>query len=101
MSGGYAFILDEDQRFASRCNMDMVALEQLELTEDIDLVKRLISEHAQLTGSATARGLLEDWDNQLTRFVKVFPHEYRRVLNERKAEEQAETARLQSAQRRR
>ncbi|GDY11775.1 glutamate synthase [Planctomycetota bacterium] len=86
MSGGFAFVLDEDRRFASRCNTGMVDLEQVTpTTEGVDELRRLVEQHAELTGSAKAAKLLRDWKATLKRFVKIFPHEYRRVLAERSA----------------
>ena len=82
-----AFVLDEDQRFARRCYMGMVDLESLDEGEDLDLVKDLVSQHAEHTGSEKAQHILANWDEYRSKFVKVFPHEYRRVLNERKQKE--------------
>jgi glutamate synthase (NADPH/NADH) large chain len=88
MSGGYAFILDEDRRFASRCNTGMVDLEQVSAdTDGAEELKRLVEEHARLTGSVKASKLLTDWTKSLKQFVKVFPHEFRRVQQERAARE--------------
>jgi len=86
MSGGIAWILDEDRRFNRRCNPGMVDLEQVNAeTEGVDLLWDLIAEHARLTGSAKARSVLADWQANLKKFVKVFPREYRRALLERAA----------------
>ena len=85
MSGGLAFILDEDRRFKTRCNPSMVELEQVSDAEDIALLKGLIERHFEFTGSPTAKRVLGDWEKQRKLFVKVFPHEYRRVLLERAA----------------
>ena len=85
MSGGVAYVLDEDRGFRSRCNLDMVALEPVVGEEDRDLLRGLVQEHLDLTGSANARRVLEAWDDMLPRFVKVYPHDYRRVLEERRA----------------
>ena len=85
MSGGIAYVLDEDGGFPARCNLDMVALEPVVGEEDRDLLRGLVEEHLALTGSANARRVLDDWDKLLPRFVKVFPHDYRRVLEERRA----------------
>ncbi len=82
MSGGLAYVLDEDGRFASRCNMGLVELEALS-SEDAALVAGLLEEHAELTGSQRARELLGAWEQTLGRFVKVVPVEYRRVLEAR------------------
>ncbi len=84
MSGGLAFILDEDRKFATRCNVGMVDLEQVTKdTDGVDELKRLIKTHLELTGSSKAKEVIEQWPAVLKRFVKVFPREYRRVLAER------------------
>jgi glutamate synthase (NADPH) large chain len=80
MSGGIAYVLDEDDDFAKRCNKEMVLLYRLRYPEEIDVVKGLVSRHAQLTGSARASKLLLDWDYFLPRFVRVVPSDYNRVL---------------------
>jgi glutamate synthase domain-containing protein 3 len=79
MSGGYAFVLDEDGKFTTRCNMGMVELEELS-TEDAVYVAEMLEEHIRLTGSKKASRLLNDWENTLRAFVKVVPTEYRRVM---------------------
>jgi glutamate synthase domain-containing protein 3 len=84
MSGGLAFVLDEDRQFNKRCNTGMVDLEQVTAdTDGVEALKRLLTDHAALTGSATATAILADWPACLKKFVKVFPREYRRVLLER------------------
>ncbi len=90
MSGGIAFVLDEDGTFASRCNMDMVGLESLEEHEDLDLVQGLLERHLEYTASTVAKRILKDWPAMAPKFVKVMPTEYRRVLNE--ARVRAETS---------
>jgi glutamate synthase (ferredoxin) len=62
MSGGIAYVLDEDDDFAARCNKEMVLLYRLRYPEEIDFVKDLVFRHAELTGSARARKVLVDWD---------------------------------------
>jgi glutamate synthase (NADPH/NADH) large chain len=98
MSGGIAYVLDEDGTFVKRCNAAMVALEPL-LTEreqetklerafwhkdeaDEAIARRLIERHARFTGSVQAKNILEHWTEFRARFVKVFPNEYRRALGE-------------------
>ncbi|MBI4194503.1 MAG: glutamate synthase subunit alpha [Betaproteobacteria bacterium] len=98
MSGGIAYVLDEDGTFETRCNQSMVKLE-LVLTEaeqevrldrdlwhhataDEVLLKRLIENHARSTGSTRARSILDQWAQYRPKFVKIFPHEYRRALGE-------------------
>ena len=98
MSGGIAYVLDEDGTFASRCNTAMVDLEpvltEVEQEAKIDrdlwhqgtadeiLLRRLLEQHARYTGSAKAREMLDGWAQFRTRLVKVFPKEYRRALSE-------------------
>jgi len=81
MSGGVAYVLDEDGTFAGRCNMGMVGFEELSEADAIEL-REMIAEHERRTGSPVARRALEDWEAllQAGRFVKVMPHDYKRVL---------------------
>jgi glutamate synthase domain-containing protein 2/glutamate synthase domain-containing protein 1/glutamate synthase domain-containing protein 3 len=83
MSGGVAYVLDEDGSFAERCNMGMVGFDELDQTDAIEL-RGLIEEHEQRTGSLVAARVLRDWEGLLGRgaFVKVMPHDYKRVLRE-------------------
>ena len=80
MSGGVAYVLDVDGEFETRCNMEMVELEKLVYPEEIAVVKELIEEHREVTGSAVAERLLADWDNTVDTFVKVMPTDYKRVI---------------------
>ena len=95
MSGGLAYVLDEDNTFATRCNLSMVTLEKVLPTaeqstvepwhndqSDEDHLKALISQHAKYTGSPRAKAILADWDAYRGKFVKVYPNEYRRALQE-------------------
>ncbi|WP_422929785.1 glutamate synthase large subunit [Singulisphaera sp. PoT] len=84
MSGGSAFIFDEAGDFPQRCNLEMVDLEPLREPEDLDLVRDLLIQHAGYTGSTVAARILGDWDWAVTKFVKVMPVDYRRVLAEQK-----------------
>jgi glutamate synthase domain-containing protein 3 len=80
MNGGIAYVLDERGDFAERrCNPSSVDLDPL-ADDDIALLYRLISKHAELTQSPRAKWILESWEQMLPRFVKVFPQEYKRVL---------------------
>jgi glutamate synthase (ferredoxin) len=79
MSGGVAYVLDEQGDFASRCNTEMVGLEPLD-DRDADLLKGMIEKHAACTGSSLATMTLINWQNNLPRFVKVMPADYKRVL---------------------
>ena len=90
MSGGVAYALDEASDFAVRCNREMVDLEPLAGDEDIALVRGLLERHREYTGSTVAERLLADWPSAISRFVKVMPRDYRRVLEAQKAREGAE-----------
>jgi glutamate synthase domain-containing protein 2/glutamate synthase domain-containing protein 1/glutamate synthase domain-containing protein 3 len=90
MSGGVAYVLDERGEFAERCNMGMVGFEAPS-DSDADELRALIEEHGRRTGSPVAERVLADFDGLLASgaFVKVMPHDYKRVIAERAA--QAET----------
>ena len=79
MSGGIAYVLDEDVTFEQRCNREMVDLENLDAT-DAKEVHDLLTRHHHYTQSAVAKRLLEDWEKIQGRFIKVMPQDYRRVL---------------------
>ena len=84
MSGGIAFVFDEGGSFVQkRCNQASVDLEPLTETQDVFTLRALITRHRDLTGSPRAGWILDNWRESLSRFVKVFPHEYRRVLRSR------------------
>ncbi len=80
MSGGIAYVLDATGDFASRCNTDMVELFELTDEAEIEQLRRLVERHGALTGSALARRILRRWDEAVPQFVKVFPRDYRRML---------------------
>jgi len=110
MSGGIAFVYDEHGDFARRCNSAMVTLEKVptaaeqaasvdpalwhrvggQAQADETLLRKLVEEHHRWTGSLRARDILDHWAERLPRFVKVFPHEYRRALGEMAARGRAE-----------
>jgi glutamate synthase domain-containing protein 2/glutamate synthase domain-containing protein 1/glutamate synthase domain-containing protein 3 len=83
MSGGVAYVLDEDGSLPARCNMGMVGFEELSMADAIEL-RAMIEEHMHRTGSTVARDVLERWEQLLDAgaFVKVMPHDYKRVLAE-------------------
>jgi glutamate synthase (ferredoxin) len=81
MSGGIAWVLDEDGAFASRCNLELVALERLaDHPDELAEVRALLERHRTLTGSVRAAELLEHWESVAGCFVRVIPDDYRRVL---------------------
>ncbi|HEV2353074.1 MAG TPA: glutamate synthase subunit alpha, partial [Puia sp.] len=79
MSGGIAFVYDVRGKFPSQCNKEMVDLDPVAM-EDIAELKDMIHRHYAYTGSTVAKFVLEDFDNQLQHFVKVFPADYKKVL---------------------
>ena len=98
MSGGLAYVYDEDGQFAKRCNTSMVTLEKVLSTSeqeaamdravwhrgqsDESQLKKLLEDHNRWTGSKRARELLDHWAEARQKFVKVFPIEYKRALGE-------------------
>ncbi len=80
MSGGIAYVLDEDGDFHLRCNQEMVDLERLRDDEEIADLKAAIKRHVDFTGSSLGQMVLSTWDSTLQLFVKVFPRDYRRML---------------------
>ncbi|HKB58320.1 MAG TPA: glutamate synthase-related protein, partial [Lacunisphaera sp.] len=80
MSGGIAYVLDESGDFAKRVNTQMVGIEKLETGIEIAEVKKLITQHFNYTKSTRAKLLLDQWDLTVPRFVKVMPHDYKRML---------------------
>ncbi len=92
MSGGEAFVLDEQGRFGGLCNPELVDLEPIDTEGDKLDLRRLLIEHLEVTGSANARRVLDNWDELLPKFVKVMPRDYKRVLSERLARAEATAA---------
>jgi glutamate synthase domain-containing protein 3 len=80
MSGGVAYIFDDDGDFASKCNLGMVEVGPIAHDEELHQLHALIVRHHQYTQSAVARRMLDHWDEQVKKFVKVLPTEYRMVL---------------------
>ncbi|MFG6441592.1 glutamate synthase-related protein [Roseateles sp. LKC17W] len=117
MSGGITYVYDEDGHFAKRCNTSMVTLEKLqtaaeqeagvdkaiwhrvkgvdgvdrEAQTDEAILKKLLEDHHRWTGSQRARDILDHWAESRTKFIKVFPNEYRRALGELNAAKEAAT----------
>ena len=114
MSGGVAYVYDPDGQFARRCNTAMVALDKVladaeqraTVAEalwhrgrtDDEQLRALLEDHHRWTGSLRARELLDHWDIARARFVKVFPHEYRRALGEMGARREAAAATSKAAE---
>jgi glutamate synthase (NADPH) large chain len=87
MSGGIAYVYDDQGDFsARRCNQASVDLEPLINADDIDKIQSLLARHRDLTGSPRAAWVLEHWADAQPLFIKVFPHEYKRVLGVERAQ---------------
>jgi glutamate synthase (NADPH/NADH) large chain len=94
MSGGVAYVYDEDGLFSKRCNPSMVSLEKVESQQaqpkvpqhlnqpDEVILKTLIEKHLKYTESERAKFILDNWDKVRSQFIKVMPNEYKRALNE-------------------
>jgi glutamate synthase (ferredoxin) len=86
MSGGIAYVWDKDALFAKeRCNMGMVELFPVKDAPDVAELKAMISAHLKYTQSAVAQHILDNWDKVLPQFVKIYPCDYRRVIEENNA----------------
>ena len=85
MSGGEAYVLNEDGKFDLRCNLGMVELEPVVLSEDKAALRAMLESHVKYTGSRKAKEILENWETKLSQFLKVMPIDYKRVLQERRA----------------
>ncbi|XP_077226929.1 glutamate synthase [NADH], amyloplastic isoform X2 [Tasmannia lanceolata] len=92
MSGGVAYVLDVDEKFHSRCNLELVDLDKVEEEDDIATLRMMIQQHQRHTKSELARDVLSSFDSLLPKFVKVFPRDYKRVLANLKAEKAAKEA---------
>ncbi|MBN2387340.1 MAG: glutamate synthase large subunit [Anaerolineales bacterium] len=79
MSGGVAYVLDEDGSFPIRCNHQMVDLQPLADPGEIEELKGMVLRHADYTGSTLAQRVLADWESLLPRFVRVMPRDYQRM----------------------
>jgi len=77
-------VLDENQLFDTRCNLEMVDIEPVVGTDSEKFVKTCIERHVKFTGSKYAKSILTSWDEMLPRFVKVMPMDYKKALNKLK-----------------
>jgi glutamate synthase (NADPH/NADH) large chain len=79
MSGGIAYVYDVKGVFPGNCNKEMVDLDPVE-DESATELRNMITEHYQYTGSTVAKFILDDFENQLKHFIKVFPKDYKKAL---------------------
>ena len=89
MSGGIAYVWDPNAALASRCNMEMVALEAVDSGEDEEELKALVEKHLEFTDSNVAAVILKHWKRSLGEFVKVMPTDYRRALEQQRQKAKA------------
>jgi glutamate synthase domain-containing protein 3 len=80
MSGGIAYVLDDNQLFDTKCNLEMIDIETIQTDEDRERLYQLIKKHVKYTHSEYAAQILRDWNEILPRFVKVMPIDYRKAL---------------------
>ncbi|MEI6863531.1 MAG: hypothetical protein WCK38_03925, partial [Candidatus Omnitrophota bacterium] len=86
MSGGVAYVYDADGNFRPRCNKEMVDLEALG-ENDRAVLKEMVEIHYKYTNSSVAREILDNFISRTKLFVKVIPKEYKRILENKKADE--------------
>ena len=79
VSGGIAYVYDVKGKFADNCNREMVDLDPLD-EEDMRILQQMISKHRSYTESTVAKFILDDFENQLKNFIKVFPKDYKKAL---------------------
>lgn len=97
MSGGVAYVLDKEGTFSSTCNTGLVDLDPVEEEEDVMTLRAMIQQHQRHTKSQLAGEILANFDSLLPSFIKVFPRDYKRVLKEIKAKEEAEKMKVAAA----
>jgi len=87
MSGGIAYVLNNDGNFAYFCNTSLVELSAVLDQDDQDFLHTYLEKHFEYTGSTVAQLVLENWHWYLPKFMRILPLEYKRVLQERKLAE--------------
>jgi glutamate synthase domain-containing protein 3 len=98
MSGGIAYIWDQNGEFVSKCNTGTVDLDAIDADEDAAELRELVELHKEYTGSRQAEQVLDAWPDVLSQFVKVMPTDYKRVLVERKKHDEEMEATVHDSQ---
>ena len=93
MSGGIAYVYNKDDDFFKNCNKAMVEAEALSDEEDKQELREMIEKHFEYTKSKTAKDILDNWQREAKKFIKVIPIEYKKIVNILKEEEKKKTAR--------
>jgi glutamate synthase (ferredoxin) len=83
MSGGIAYVLDEDGQFASRINPETIDIGDPLDDDDIEAIQRMLRGHFKYTRSEKADEVMRKWETYAPKFVKVFPRDYKRALSDR------------------
>jgi len=96
MSGGIAYVFDIKKNFRKKCNMSMVQLEGLTV-EDKTAIHDLLKNHKKYTASTVAKGILDDFDEQVKHFIKVMPIEYKKIIELRTEEERLDLTEVSDA----
>jgi glutamate synthase domain-containing protein 2/glutamate synthase domain-containing protein 1/glutamate synthase domain-containing protein 3 len=88
MSGGIAYVWDHDGKFSKCCNMGMVELFPVQGKKDVKELRTMLENHQKYTGSTVAKGILDNWGQALSQFVKVYPKDFRMAVEEQKDKEE-------------
>ena len=91
MSGGIAYLYDANSNFKKKCNTDMVQLERI-CEEDTEAIRNLLVNHYKYTRSNVAKGILDSFEREIKKFIKVMPIEYKSILEKREAERKLDLA---------
>jgi glutamate synthase domain-containing protein 3 len=92
MSGGVAYVLDEQGTFPRLVNMEMVEIDALN-DEDLEYIQMMVAKHTDFTGSTVGKRVLDRWDELAQKFVKIMPTDYKRALAELKRQAEEELTR--------
>src|SRR3989338_9252575 len=91
MSGGIAYVYDKNGDFKNKCNIEMVVLEKADVDDELT-IRDLLHNHYRYTNSPAAKKMLDGFNDELRKFVKVMPLEYKRILEQRKLEKKLDLA---------
>ena len=84
MSGGVAYVFDQNSDFQSRCNKEMIDIDTVQSPEDVNELFNLVKKYNLYTQSRKASRILDRWDQAVNKFVKVIPRQYKKILLEKK-----------------
>jgi glutamate synthase domain-containing protein 3 len=84
MSGGVAYVFDENSDLEKRCNKEMIDIDRVQSSEDVNELFDLVKKYSLYTQSSKASRILASWEQEVNKFVKVIPKEYKKILLEKK-----------------